>query len=109
MADYREQTLTGNKWTRSNRVHIENPWGGVPTVTFFEEDISELSNGTRVNTPLGQLVMEFTDPSVVVQLLDPATGDPIPGATITHGELYVALSSLYRQAALSRDAAAAAP
>ena len=108
MADYREQALTGQKWTRSYRVHIENPWGGTPTVTFFEEDISELSSGLRVNTPIGQIVMPFTDPNAVVQLIDPATGLEIPGATMTHGQLYLGLSSLYLQSAAARDAAVAA-
>lgn len=107
MPDYREQSLTGEKWTRSYRVHIENPWGGLATVTFFEEDIVELSNGSRVNSPLGQIAMEFTDPNAVVQLIDPATGLEIPGATMTHGQLYLGMSSLYLQAAAARDNAPA--
>jgi hypothetical protein len=109
MPDYREQALTGHKWTRSYRVHIENPWGGQALVTFFEEDISELSNGAKVNTPLGQITLAFTDPDTVVQLIDPSTGLEIPGATMTHGQLYLGLSSLYLQAAIARDAAANAP
>lgn len=37
-------------------------------------------------------------------MLNPETGEPT-GATVTHGELYAILYSLYMQTALERDVA----
>ncbi len=46
----------------------------------------------------------FTDPSATFPLLDPSTGNPV-GATISHGEVYAVLWSLYMALAAERDAA----
>lgn len=103
MADYKQQNLTGQRWTRAFRVLIENPFGGVPSITFNEEGITTLSDGSVVNSPCGSVGMQFTDPTAVVQLRDPVTNEPIDGAFMTHGQIYAALSSLYLAAAEARD------
>ena len=42
--------------------------------------------------------------TIAFPLLDPATGNPV-GATLSHGEVYAVLWSLYMALAAERDAA----
>ena len=51
-----------------------------------------------------ELQKEFTDPAVTFPLLDPSTGNPV-GPTLTHGQVYATLWSLYMALAAERDAA----
>ena len=37
MSNYRESTVTGTQWTRSNVVVVSNEWGSTPRVSFGEE------------------------------------------------------------------------
>lgn len=108
MANYREETLTGSKWVRSNSVHISNPYQGLPMVRFGEEEITLLSDGKTVNTPLGDLFEPFSDPTKTFPLLNPVTGDPL-GATAAYQDVYVMLHSLYIALATARDTPPAPP
>jgi len=103
MANYKEEQLTADKWVRSNRVTITNPYQGVPKITFGEEEITLLSDGRAVNLPLQGLVQGFTDPTTVFPVLNPVTGEDT-GTTATYGDLYVMLHSLYISLAKIRDA-----
>lgn len=101
MSDYKESAVTGKRWQRCNVVHIDNPYNAQPMVTFAEQEIAEV-DGATFQTQLGQIVFPF-DQDVVIQLRDPATGE-LTGATITGGEVYASLYSLYIQKAMERDA-----
>lgn len=100
MPDYKEAAVTGKKWQRCNVVHIDNPYQAQPMVTFAEQEIAEV-DGATFSTQLGQIVFPF-DPSVIINLRDPATGD-VTGQTVTGADVYAALYSLYIQQALERD------
>jgi len=101
MANYKEQTVTGAKWTRSNRVVIQNPYQGVPTIYFNEEEITALSDGLKHSRPNGGLTKEFSDPMGEFPLIHPETGVQI--GTATYQEVYVLLHSLYIALANERD------
>ena len=103
MADYRSDTITGSKWTRAREILIQNPHAGDKSVTFVEEEVTQLSDGTAINKPLGVITTIFNDPSTVVNLRSPITNELV-GATITHGEIYAILHSAYMDAAVARDA-----
>lgn len=102
MANYREQQLSGSKWVRSNTVNISNPYQGLPVVRFGEEEITELSDGKRVNTPLGDLVEPFSDPTKIFPLVNPLTGEAL-GVSSSYQDVYVLLHSLYIALAAQRD------
>ena len=104
MSNYKEQALTGSEWQRSYRVTIVNQYGGIPAIVFDEEKIAALNNGTRVNTPAGQLREEMADPTTAFVLMHPLTGDTI--GTARYGDLHVMLYSLYLHLAAARDTVA---
>lgn len=103
MTKYREEPLTGEKWTRANRVTINNPYDGIPFISFSEESVALLSDGRSVNTPIGSLTQEFIDPTVQFNLVHPEDGTII--GVMTYQQLYVAIHSLYIDLAQKRDLA----
>ena len=102
--DYKQSTVTGDSWQRCLHIEINNPSSGTPVIRFDEERRVLLSDGTSMGFPEGAIQKEFTDPAVAFPLLDPTTGNPV-GATISHGEVYAVLWSLYMALAAERDAA----
>ena len=105
--DYREATVMGQSWQRCNQIVIENPHKGAPVVRFDEERVLALQTGRDVRTPAGSLALPF-DPSKIIPLRDPATGE-LTGEVASYGMAYVLLYSAYLAAATERDDAAAPP
>lgn len=100
MANYKESTISGNKWQRCCRVVISNVYGRTPIIEFVEE--AAFSDGASVVTnQLGRISTPF-DPLSEIQLLDIDTGIPT-GQTITHLDMYKYIFSLYMQQATIRD------
>lgn len=102
MSNYREESITGNKWVRSNKVSITNPYQGVPEVHFGEEEITLLSDGKTLNSNLPGITIPFVDPTKTFPLLNPVTGEEF-GVNSTYQEVYVILHSLYIALAKERD------
>lgn len=107
MPDYRQATGTANLWRRAYQVTINNPRNNPPNILFMEEDVVTVE-GAEFRQPNAGMVSGSFDPSGVIELRDPATGE-LTGQTATQAELYAILHSLYIQLALARDAAAASP
>lgn len=101
MADYKEQSISGNQWQRCRAVTITNPHGGQPMAYFQEEALVVLGADT-IQRDVGSCQAAF-NPAAEIPLLDPTTLLPT-GATTTHAALYQILFSLYMQAATERDA-----
>ena len=106
MPDYNETTVAGKQWQRCHQIRIENPLGGTPSVHLSEQKIV-LLDGARYDQSVGGMDITF-DPAAEIPLLNPADGTPL-GATMTQGQIHVALWSLYMQAAAARDIANAPP
>lgn len=102
MADYKEQAVAGKQWTRCHTVVIDNTYNAVPSISFQEEQVTS-AGGEIFKKSTGSINLTF-DPSRVINLIDPATGNP-SGQTMTFGEMYTGLWSLYMAEALARDAA----
>ena len=47
MANYKESAISGTKWIRSNRVSLDNPYQGIPSILFDEEQIT-VAQGARM-------------------------------------------------------------
>ena len=101
--DYKASEISGNQWQRCCAVNIQNSYGRTPQITLQEEILTNI-NGEIYQKGAGGINIAF-DPSEVIPLLDPTTGEPL-GATMTQGQIHVALWSLYMMKAQARDAAA---
>lgn len=108
--DYRQSTVAGTAYQRARSMYFENPRGANPSLLVREErvtiladrEISEPAGEINVTIPVEQMATEF-------QLRNPTNNEPVPDGTMTYGDLYVALFSLYWHLAESRDAQEAAP
>lgn len=102
MPDYKESTVAGTSWQRCHTVKINNPYDEQPFIEFLEEKVITLE-GQSIKQWIGQCEKPFV-PTDTFPLLDPVTNTPT-GGTMTHGEFYAILYSLYMQTAQERDAA----
>ena len=100
--DYRAAPIAGTRWRRANHIEAFNPFGGVRMIRFDEEDRTVLDTGESFGEPAGSVEQALVDPATCFALRDPSTGQPT-GQTMSHGELYVALWSLYIGLAEARD------
>ena len=106
MQNYKETTVAGTSYVRSNEVTIRNVLNGYKGIMYCEEEVSVL--GEKVmREGVGAIHQEFTpeNASTEFPLLNPETNEPI-GGTATFQDVYVLLFSLYYHLAAQRDAAA---
>lgn len=102
MADYKETTISGKKWTRCVVVTIHNKRNAIPTIDFREQ-VVEIIDGKEKLSASGNIFCDF-NPSNVIELVDPETLLPT-GQTVLEYDVYLALFSRYLQAAKVRDEA----
>ena len=102
MPDYKAQTKVVSTWQRCYRITIENPYAATPSIRFDEEVMTVVDNETS-SSVVGRFVRDFVDPENTFSLYDPQTGEKT-GSTMTHGEVYAVLWSLYMSLADERDA-----
>ena len=107
MSNYNEQSVTGTEWTRCKRIVISNPLAEQPEIRYDEETVLATSAGQTLKNAQGYLTVPL-DPSAVIDLYDPATGQPT-GQTVTQGEVYALVYSAYLTAATARDVANTPP
>lgn len=112
--NYKESSLTGTSWVRCRTVTITNPLpapegaglieaaAAVPRAFFQEEKVIAI-DGVNSVVDAGACSQAFA-PAELIPLRDPDTG-ALTGASVSQGELYVILYSLYMQTAIDRDAA----
>lgn len=100
MADYKESSITGKTWQRCSMVSIHNPYKALPIIYLQEEEVTE-ADGKFIAVPVQGLQFPF-DPSRVIPLRNPLTGEPL-GSTMTFQQMYIGLWSLYIDAAIRRD------
>ncbi len=106
MSDYNEANIAGKRYRRCHQITIHNPYQGVPSIVFDEEDIIVISETESIRNPQTAISITF-DPERIVQWVDMESLVPIPGRTISYGELYQYFFSAYIGAARDRDRAAA--
>lgn len=88
-----QKPLAGESYTRCPQVVIDNRIGKAPTVTFSREQVFGTADGSVMRQPLPPNVLAF-NPQASVPVIDPETGEPT-GATITQGELYALVFSVF--------------
>lgn len=111
--DYNYNEGTATSWQRANRIVIDHPIPGTgrpSTISFVEEIAVALPNGRFAISPVGVLTEalltegENNNLGEVVQLMNPLTGQPIEGQTITYEMAQVIMYSIYLHVAQKRDA-----
>lgn len=104
MSNYQETTTTGavTSWRRARQIILDNPISGAPAATCYEQEATRLPDGTTIEKTTDTLRVEMTDPTVEIPLIDPATFEPTE-TTITAGEVWRAMASLYLWLARARD------
>jgi hypothetical protein len=100
MANYNEQSGTGQSWQRCYTVTIDNPYQGTPVITFHEELVVQMGDNT-IRQPKTSCRVTF-NPTTEFDVVNPVNGIAT-GAKITHKDLYVYLHSLYLDTAKKRD------
>lgn len=113
MSKYQATNLSA--YQRTYRITIENPYNGVPAVTFDEETVLQEADGTVVhsfngfNAPgspiLTKLVTDYTE---TFDIYDPTT-QLKTGQTMPIAQIYALIWSFYMNEAVKRDIAAATP
>lgn len=87
-------TVSGTSYVRCRAIEILNHDGKVPRIRFALERKTTYGDGTVTYTALPDLWVDF-DAAKQYNLINPETGAIIEGATMTHGELFVALFSAW--------------
>lgn len=105
MANYKESSISGTSWTRSNTVVIANPYNGIPSISFREEEIFSIGeeNVTRPipESMINPLIEYLSDQSTEFDLIHPETDEVIGVAH--YMDIYVMLYSMYRRLSTRRD------
>lgn len=101
MPNYKETSISGSSYTRCSQVTIINKIATIPIIKFEEEEIILLSSG-NLNKNNGQIEVLF-DSSRIIEVFDPVSGVKTT-QTVTLGEIYALVYSVYMNEALSRDA-----
>ncbi|MCA1774965.1 MAG: hypothetical protein LC676_04955 [Loktanella sp.] len=88
-----QQPVAGESYVRCPQVVIDNRLGRTPVVTFHREQVIGLGGGNVQRYPLPPRPLPF-DSAASVPVINPETGEPT-GATITQGELYALVFSVF--------------
>ena len=104
MANYNEVTESGDitKWNRARQIVCDNPIEGAPGITVYEHEATRLPDGSVIEKSLGNLSYAMADPTVEIPLIDPDTFEPTE-TTMTAGQIWLAMASVYIWLAKQRD------
>lgn len=95
MPDYEQAPVLGVEYPRAHTIVIENRYNVTPTITFYMEMLTLLSDGRTLTQALPAVASAF-DPATGIPLLDPATGEAT-GESVSQAHLYQVLFSLCEQ------------
>lgn len=103
MANYNETSAQGTAWKRCHKIIIDNPLGGTPSIRFFEQDVVVIGDKT-IAADSSTCTSEFSADKPIL-MADTETLEIDPNNSVTQGDLYAILFSLYMAVAKSRDVA----
>lgn len=89
--------ISGSKWVRCHTVNISNELNGPKIITFLQEQVFDL--GSDILRQYGDACQVEFDEAQSFELLD--ENNQPTGQTMTHGDLYQALRSLYYKTAIA--------
>ena len=104
--NYKESSVAGVKWTRSLGGHFSNPYQGIPSISFNEEELITFSDGSIIRQPYSALqgmglTTTMANQAKEFDLINPLTGDVIGKSK--YQDVFVILHSLYMSMVNERD------
>lgn len=104
MPNYQEETTEGSitKWNRARQIVCDNPIEGAPGITIYEHEATRLPDGSVIEKSIGNLSYAMTDQTVEIPLIDPDTFEQTE-TTMTAGQIWLAMASVYIWLAKQRD------
>ena len=106
MPEYKEKEVSGRSYQRCAQIVVDNGYGATPRMSFSEEEILRLVDGSVVVRTVPGCAVSF-DPQDVIPLLNPITGESL-GQSITQAQMHTFLYSAYKHVSAKRDADEAA-
>ena len=109
MPNYYPTSVNGDSRRRAKNVTVNNPDGGLPSVTWYEEDRINRADGDVEHVPKGSFVSTFFPSQMndVISLENLDTGETY--GTMTREQIMLAVTALYKFDAIQRDVGAPAP
>jgi len=97
MSDLNEETktVTVKKWTRSNKISVNNTYGSIPLITFGTEQ-ARLEDGTLFSSMQGGDVVVAFNAMDVYPLLNPTDDSVLDPTGGSHTMLQLQLYSLFK-------------
>lgn len=102
MANYKETQINATKYQRAKFVMINNEKGYYPRISFTEEQIVILDDGSFIKNECGLISEELNETSSTEQFNIVDSNGNIVGQA-TYNDVYNMLSSLYLHIASKRD------
>jgi hypothetical protein len=105
MPDYKETQVAGSSYRRGYKMTFFNNFNAAPRVLIDEEDVFVLDANNEaqvIRQPAGNISRIVDDFTKTLYLRNPVDGSKLE-ATISYGELYQSLYSLYWHLAEERD------
>lgn len=82
MQNIGETPVAGTQWIRAEQIVLDNPYNGVPGISYIEKKMTVLSDGTTFNEPFfGGLSRKYV-PGEDFDLISPVDGSVIPKAAL---------------------------
>ena len=108
MSDYKETSVSGSSYQRCSSIEISNGFDR-KHIGFYEQKVFNMDDGEKIVKGAGSIMKEFTPENAATSfdVLDPTT-NARSGVSMTFGETYAVLYSLYLHLASERDAEVAA-
>lgn len=102
---YKQTEVSGETWVRASRIVIDNPLDQLKTISFVEDTCIQVP-GKVMSEYNGVLQLQVDESNMqdAFPLINPFTG-ALAGTTITYGEVYAIIYSLYLNKAKERDQA----
>lgn len=101
MPNYKQNSVTGETYQRSNQIVVDNPLGGTPRISFLEQEVITLSDGRVMQQNVPGCGIDF-NAADIFPLVSPIDDTPM-GVSVTHADLQVMLYSLYKQLRAQAD------
>ena len=93
---FQETQVIGQKYTRFDRINVDNSLDRTPMIHISSEDIMIVDGDTKLQVGRNDYSIPF-DADAIIPLRNPVT-DELTGASMTHAEIYAILYSVARSA-----------
>jgi hypothetical protein len=104
-ANYKPTPVSGTEETEFTQALFNRTGRRRGTLSFTEQRTLDLGPAGTLQLPTEVTTLRIVPSKLAeeIPLVDPVSGDPLPGQTMTYGALFTGLYSAWRLAAAKRD------